>query len=68
MIDDARRLFHEAILLAFYPVEMVVCAHVLGHGVVDVLNTHGGDDYSFLLYAFFFLPSAIDGVRDMKEV
>lgn len=45
MVDDARRLFHEAILLAFHSVEMVVGTHVLGHGVV-VLNTHDGDECS----------------------
>lgn len=65
MIDDARCLFHEAVLLAFHLVEMVVGAHVLGHGVV-VLNTHDGDECSGLSY--MLLLSAIDGLKDVKEV
>lgn len=44
MIDDARRLLHEAILLAFHPVE-VVGAHVFRHGVVDVVRPHDGDGF-----------------------
>lgn len=51
MVDDARSLFHEAIFLAFHSVEMVG-AHVLGHGVVDVVRPHDGDGF-VLLYLFF---------------
>lgn len=47
MVDDARSFFHEAILLAFHSVEMVG-AHVLGHGVVDVVRPHDGDGFLVL--------------------
>jgi hypothetical protein len=52
MVDDARSLFHEAILLALHPVEMVG-AHVLGHGVVDVVRPHDGDGFSFFYSTCF---------------
>lgn len=49
MVDDARRLLHEALLLALNLVEVVVGAHVLGHAAVDVRSSSHGDDLSVFL-------------------
>lgn len=46
MIDDARRLFNEALLLALDLVEVVVGADVLGHGIVDLLDGHDDGNVS----------------------
>lgn len=49
MIDDARRLFHQALLLALDLVEVVVGVHVLGHGIVDLLDGHDDGNVSQLI-------------------